>query len=73
MTDQQKHYLVIPHHCGKAGAVSYSIQNAKIIEGIVSVGVNKHGHPDDDIKTKIERFVPFIEMTKDRQDIKKDL
>ena len=66
MKDGQKHYLVIPHHCGEAGAVSYNVPNAKNIEGIVSVGrTGSHGHPNEDIKKKIEKFVKPIEMTKD--------
>lgn len=66
MTDDQKHYLVIPHHCGEAGAVSYHVPNAKDIEGIVSVGrTGRHGHPNEEIKKKIEKFVKHIVMTKD--------
>ena len=66
MKDGQKHYLVIPHHCGEAGAVSYIVPNAKTIEGIVSVGrTGRHGHPNEEIRKKIEKFVNAIEMTKD--------
>ena len=64
--ESQKHYLVIPHHCGEAGAVSYIVPNAKTIEGIVSVGkTGRHGHPNEEIRKKIEKFVNAIEMTKD--------
>ena len=66
MKDGQKHYLVIPHHCGEAGAVSYIVPNAKTIEGIVSVGrTGRHGHPNEEVRKKIEKFVNAIEMTKD--------
>lgn len=66
MKDGQKHYLVIPHHCGEAGTVSYNVQNVNTIEGIVSVGrTGRHGHPNEDVKNKIEKFVHPIEMTKD--------
>ena len=66
MKDGQKHYLVIPHHCGEAGTVSYHVPNTKVIEGIVSVGrTGRHGHPNEEIRKKIEKFVKVIEMTKD--------
>lgn len=69
-----KHYLVVPHHCGKAGVVSYRIANAKDIEGIVSVGKNTHGHPNGTVKAQIERIIGKpLEMTKDRGNIEKGM
>lgn len=66
MKDGQKHYLVIPHHCGEAGTVSYIVPNAKVKEGIVSVGrTGRHGHPNEEIKKKVEKYVKPIVMTKD--------
>lgn len=65
------HYLVIPHHCGAAGKVTYGIRNAKHIEGIVSVGKNRrHGHPNGVVQSKIESIIanPLV-MTKDSGDI----
>lgn len=74
MSVGQKHYLVVPHHCGKAGTVSYSITNAKDIEGIVSVGKNIHGHPDRAVQAQIERIVgKKLEMTKDVGDVVKGM
>lgn len=52
------HYLVIPHHGGLAGAVSYNIANAPYIEGIVSVGKNnRHGHPNTKVVNQASRFL----------------
>lgn len=73
MTNGMKHYLVIPHHGGKAGTVSYRLPNASLIEGIVSVGAhNKHGHPNPTVMRGIGRFLqPGIEMTMMHGDITK--
>ena len=57
------HYLVIPHHCGHAGKVSYKIANACNIEGIVSVGHNNYGHPNPMVQGEINQFVNPLEMT----------
>ena len=63
------HYLVIPHHCGEAGKVTYNLKESKRIEGIVSVGKNgKHGHPNGDILEKIKKFVSDVKMTKNGAD-----
>ena len=66
MIRDQVHYLVVPHHCGKAGTVKYRIRRAADIRGIVSVGRNIHGHPDMTIQQQIERIIgkPLV-MTKD--------
>ena len=72
----QKHYLVVPHHCGKAGRVSYNITGIakKDIEGFVSVGNNnRHGHPDMAVKEKVERYVSKIRMTCEEGDIEVEL
>ena len=70
MGNGQKHYLVVSHHCGNAGVVSYRIANANFIEGIVSVGKNTHGHPNGTVQAQIERIIGKPpEMTKDRGDI----
>ncbi len=65
------HYLVIPHHCGAAGKVTYNIKNANHIEGIVSVGKNgRHGHPNGVVQSKIESIIGnSLVMTKDCGDI----
>ncbi|MBO6255653.1 MAG: hypothetical protein J6O49_18730 [Bacteroidaceae bacterium] len=74
MGNGQKHYLVVPHHCGKAGSVSYRIANTNDIEGIVSVGRNTHGHPNGTVKAQIERIIgKTLEMTKDRGNIEKEM
>lgn len=67
MGQGNKHYLVIPHHCGATGKVTYNIKNANHIEGIVSVGKNgRHGHPNGVVQSKIESIItnPLV-MTKD--------
>lgn len=71
----QKHYLVIPHHGGIAGTVSYSLPNASVIEGMVSVGANNtHGHPNTTVMGQIGRYLqPNIEMTMTHGDIVKGL
>lgn len=63
----QVHYLVVPHHCGKAGTVRYRISRASDIRGIVSVGKNnRHGHPDGKVKRQIESIIGnTLVMTKD--------
>jgi len=75
MLNNQKHYLVIPHHGGRAGKETYSISNAKKIEGIVSVGpTNTYGHPNAIVMGKIGLFLrPNIEMTMIHGDIVKSL
>lgn len=75
MGNGQKHFLVVPHHGGEAGAVSYRIVNANVVKGIVSVGKNNiYGHPNPDLMAKISPFLHgAIEMTKDRGDIMKGL
>ncbi len=41
-----KHYLVVPHHGGNAGAFSYSPSKlVKCAEAIISVGKNNYKHP----------------------------
>lgn len=67
MANGEKHFLVMPHHGGKAGTVSYKVSNAKEIEGIVSVGANNtHGHPNATVMKQIAQFLqPNIEMTSD--------
>ena len=65
----QVHYLVVPHHCGKADTVRYRIKNANHIEGIVSVGKNnRHRQPDRNVLEQLKRFVPDVKMTKDEGD-----
>lgn len=66
MIGGQVHYLVVPHHCGKAGTMRYRIRNAADIKGIVSVGRNIHGHPDGNVKSQLESIIgnPLV-MTKD--------
>ena len=67
--DDSTHYLVIPHHCGAAGKVTYKIKNANHIEGIVSVGKNgRHGHPNGEILKKIKKFASDVKMTKNDAD-----
>lgn len=75
MTASQMHYLVIPHHGGDAGTVSYVIPNARSIEGVVSVGANnRHRHPNVAVIGKLGRFLqPNIEMTMTHGDIVKVL
>ncbi len=75
MKDGQIHYLVVPHHGGLAGAVSYRVKNARELEGMVSVGFhNKHSHPNPNVMAKIRSFLyrPVV-MTMSKGDIKKRL
>lgn len=70
MGPDQKHILVIPHHGGLAGKVSYQINNGCIVEGIVSVGKkNRYGHPFPGVLKQIQTFVKTVKMTKDLGDI----
>lgn len=75
MRGGQIHYLVVPHHGGLAGKVSYSVRNARVVEGIISVGANnKHKHPNSIVLSKIRPFLHGpIEMTMSKGDIVKGL
>ena len=74
MANGQKYYLVVPHHCGKAGVVNYRIANANDIDGIVSVGKNIHGHPDGLVQAQIEKIIgKKLEMSMNVGDIVKGL
>lgn len=67
------HYLVIPHHGGLAGKVSYNIKNAPCRQGIISVGENDYGHPMKDVIAQAEKYlVKPIESTLEKgEDISK--
>lgn len=43
---KHNHNLVVPHHGGKAGKYHYNIPTlVSVCEAIISVGVNRYGHP----------------------------
>jgi beta-lactamase superfamily II metal-dependent hydrolase len=68
------HYLVVPHHGGKAGVVRYKVTNANFVNALVSVGPNKpHNHPFDSVLNQLLNDVSSIEMTKYHGDISKPL
>ena len=75
MNGGQIHYLLVPHHGGLAGKVSYSVRNARVVEGIISVGANnKHKHPNSIVLSKIRPFLHGpIDMTMSKGDIVKGL
>lgn len=46
---ENEHYLIVPHHGGKAGNFLYKIdKSSKLKTAIVSVGRNSYGHPNRD-------------------------
>ena len=70
MGPDQKHILVIPHHGGHAGKVSYRIKNGSVVEGIVSVGYNnRYGHPSPIVLSLLKSFIQSLKMTRDSGDI----
>jgi beta-lactamase superfamily II metal-dependent hydrolase len=43
---KHKHYLIVPHHGGKAGNYIYNLpRKATPVNAIISVGPNNYGHP----------------------------
>lgn len=68
MGESRAHYLVVPHHCGDAGKVTYRIKNASKVNGIVSVGENTHGHPNETVLKQLKTFVPEVKLTMNEAD-----
>lgn len=54
---QNKHYLVVPHHGGKAGKFVYDLNNGvEPHTAIISVGKNSYGHP-------LEKYIRKLKAT----------
>ena len=50
LTDDHVHYLIVPHHGGKAGDFVYNPHsNLKLTQAIISVGKNTYKHPLESI------------------------
>lgn len=74
MHNGQTHYLVVPHHGGLAGKVSYQISNAQSVDGIVSVGArNRHKHPNRGVLGQLGVFLRSIDRTDVSGDVIKKL
>lgn len=71
MGQNHTQFLVVPHHGGHAGKVTYRIANAQDVVGIVSVGFrNRHSHPNGSVLRQLGTFVRAIERTDLKGDMK---
>ena len=51
------HYLVVPHHGGEAGKVTYEPLGALKQDAVISVGAKKqYGHPQDSVLNELRRI-----------------
>lgn len=65
-----KHYLIVPHHGGKAGKFIYNIHTGvKPIEAVISVGKNSYGHPLEIYKNALIKKGFSIQQTNFKGDI----
>ena len=64
------HYLIVPHHGGKAGKFIYNIHTGvKPIEAIISVGRNSYGHPLEIYKNALIKKGFSVQQTNFKGDI----
>lgn len=62
---ENKHYLVVPHHGGKAGKFEYNLKKIKFPQSaIVSVGRNNYGHPRSEYLENLQNLGFKILQTK---------
>lgn len=61
------HSLIVPHHGGSAGRFEYKASpNINLNRAIISVGINRYGHPTNSVITSLKTEFKNIEQTRYR-------
>lgn len=61
------HTLIVPHHGGCAGRFEYKASSKiNLNRAIISVGINRYGHPTNSVVTSLKTEFKHIEQTRYR-------